>query len=108
MANSLGTILKSDKFLLYSSIVSSFIAGGAAVFFLTKNQVDYYRAANVDLQTKYEINEKTNLTKCDNEKAELRISIKNTMLEQYQKFDKNSKESQLYLETIDLLNAKSK
>ncbi|OKS84916.1 hypothetical protein [Mucilaginibacter polytrichastri] len=71
-----------------------------------KNQIEFYKDQNADLQKKYELIEKTEQKNCENEKSQLKLNIEASMLLQYKKFDKNSKESQLFLETINLLNEK--
>ncbi|WDF54614.1 hypothetical protein [Mucilaginibacter sp. KACC 22063] len=106
MSNYLGNILKSHKFLFYSKLGGCLIAGSSFGLFIMKNQIEFYKDQNADLQKKYELIEKTEQKNCENEKSQLKIDIEASMLLQYRKFDKNSKESQLFLETINLLNQK--
>jgi len=107
MSDFIGNILNSHKFLFYSKLLGAAIAGGTFVFFLTKNQVDFYKDQNVSIQNQYNLNEKLDAKKCDDEKAQMKLILENSMLQQYKKFSKDSKESKLFLETIDLLNEKS-
>jgi hypothetical protein len=107
MSNIVGNILTSHKFLFYSKLVGAAITGGTFVYFLTKNQIEFYKDQNISIQNQYTLNEKLDAKRCDDEKAQLKLNIENSMLQQYKKFGKDSKESKLFLETIDLLNEKS-
>jgi hypothetical protein len=107
MTNNLDNILNSNKFVFYSKLIGCTIAGGSFVLFLMKNQIEFYKDQNTDLQKKYELSQIAEQKNCENEKSQLKISIETSMLLQYKKFDKNSKESQLFLETINLLSEKN-
>ena len=107
MSNFLGNILNSDKFLFYTKIIGSAISGGTFVVFLMNNQIENYKSQNENLKTKYDLSEKLDAKKCEDEKTLMKINIENSMLLQYKKFSKKSRESKLFLETIDLLNEKT-
>lgn len=77
------------------------------MLFLMKNQIEFYKDQNVSMHSQFILNEKLDAKKCEEEKAHLKLSIESSMLQQYKKFSKDSKESKLFLETIDLLNEKN-
>jgi hypothetical protein len=99
-------VLDSPSFKLYSQIIGSAVTGGVFVFWLFSSQLSYLKQQNEDMEKKYKLSQELDQKKCEGEKTELRNRIEGSMLQQYKKFSKDSKESHLFLENMDLLSQK--
>ena len=101
-------VLNSATFKMYGNIITAGITGGTFVFFLFSNHMTYLRQQNEDLEKNYKLSQEVEQKKCENEKTQMKIDLESSMLIQYKKFDKDSKESHLFLETMELLSQKGK